>query len=230
MENQIIETAKKIFQFVFHTDVNYRLEEIYEKLAFDVKLPYRLYSSISGLETWAYSKNFENYITMKELEKEELRFGSIRPKQSISSFDELISLWKEINYVTTERSYDSIEVSKSDLVYRSSNVYHSANISDCKNIIFCNGLTECEWMLASSRSYRCISSIRCDDSVDVTNSYAVVCSNKISNSFFIQDCANLNECMFCSHISNQRYCICNMQFSKEEYEYLKQEISSWILK
>ena len=61
------------------------------------------------------------------------------------------------------------------------------------------------------------------------NSYNVVCSGKISNSFFIQDCNTLYECMFCSHISNKRYCIANMQFEEEEYFEIKNSIIEWIL-
>lgn len=223
------EICQKIFLSIFQKETNQELESIYSSLAFDVKLPYAIKSSKSGKETWAYSKNFKNYMTMEEVELEDNRYGWMREKKNFSSLDDILTLWNEINFVTTERAYDSIDVCKSDLVYRSMQVYFSANISDSKNIIFCNGLTDCEWLLASSRSYRCLYSIRCDDSVDVTNSYAVVCSNKISNSFFIQDCANLNDCMFCSHISNRRYCICNMQMEKEEYEMIRKSIVEWIL-
>lgn len=35
--------------------------------------------------------------------------------------------------------------------------------------------------------------------------------------------------MFCSHISNRRYCIANMQFDKEEYMEIKKEILKWIV-
>lgn len=223
------EICQKIFLSIFQKETNQELESIYSSLAFDVKLPYAIKSSKSGKETWAYSKNFKNYMTIEEVESEDSRYGWMREKKNFSSLDEILTLWNEINFVTTERAYDSVDVCKSDLVYRSMQVYSSANISDSKNIIFCNGLTECEWLLASSRSYRCLYSIRCDDSVDVINSYAVVCSNKISNSFFIQDCANLNDCMFCSHISNRRYCICNMQMKKEEYEMIRKSIVEWIL-
>ena len=210
------EICQKIFLSIFQRETNQELGDIYSSLAFDVKLPYAIKSSKSRKNTWAYSKNFSNYMTIDEVASQDMSVGWMKEKKSFSSLDEVLALWNEVNFVTTERVYDSIDVSKSDLIYRSMQVYHSANISDSKNIIFCNGLTECEWLLASSRSFRCLYSIRCDDSVDVTNSYAVICSNKISNSFFIQDCANLNDCLFCSHISNRRYCICNMQMELDK--------------
>ena len=72
-------------------------------------------------------------------------------------------------------------------------------------------------------------SIRVDDSNTVTNSYNVICSARISNSYFIQDCSDLFECIFCSHISNKEYCISNMQFTREKYYFLKDKIIKWIL-
>ena len=71
--------------------------------------------------------------------------------------------------------------------------------------------------------------IRTDDSKDCSNSYNIICCNKISNSLFIQDCFNLYECMFCSHIAAKRFCIANMQFEEQEYYEIKNKIIEWIL-
>ena len=71
--------------------------------------------------------------------------------------------------------------------------------------------------------------IRCDDSKNCSNSYNVICSNKVNNSLFIQDCFDLYECMFCSHIASKRYCIANMQFEEQEYFAIKKVIIDWIL-
>lgn len=66
-------------------------------------------------------------------------------------------------------------------------------------------------------SGNCTFSIRVDD------------SNKISNSLFIQDCFDLDECMFCSHIANKKYCICNMQYEKETYFSPKKIVVEWFI-
>ena len=86
-----------------------------------------------------------------------------------------------------------------------------------------------EFLLGCQRTGGSNFCIRVDDSGNCINSYNVICSAKISNSFFIQDCKNLEECMFCSHISDKKYCISNMQFEKEEYFEIKKEIIKWIL-
>lgn len=49
------------------------------------------------------------------------------------------------------------------------------------------------------------------------------------NSLFIQDCYDLYECMFCSHIASKRYYIANMQFEEDEYYQIKESIMQWIL-
>ena len=148
---------------------------------------------------------------------------------TIENLEQLVNLWNKINYRTTERVYDSTNVSESDTIYRSENIYRSCDSSDCKNLIFSDGCQSCEYLLASQRSGHCSFCIRCDDSSGCSNSYNISCSSKISNSFFIEDCGSLHECMFCAHISNKKYCICNMQFDKDEYFAIKKEIIQWIM-
>ena len=109
------------------------------------------------------------------------------------------------------------------------NIYSSTDLRNCKNTIFCDGCGDGENIIACSRSSTCSYCLRVDDSANCTNSYNVICSNKISNSFFIQDCNNLYECMFCSHMSNKKYYISNMPFEKEEYFEIKKQIINWIL-
>ena len=115
-----------------------------------------------------------------------------------------------------------------DTIYESEKVWRSANCNRCKNIAFCDGCHNSEFLLASQRSGSCSYCLRTDDSVNCSNSYNVICSGKISNSFFIQDANSLHECMFCSHLSNKRYCIANMQFEKDEYFEIKKEVVRWI--
>ena len=159
----------------------------------------------------------------------EVEEGFMKEKISFSSLEELINTWEDINTITTERCYNSTYVSKSDTIYDSSYVYNSTNCSNCKNSVFCDGCGRSEYLLASQRSGNCTFSIRVDDSNNCSNSYSVICSNKISNSLFIQDCFNLDECMFCSHIANKKYCICNMQYDEYEYFVLKKLIIEWIV-
>ena len=224
-----LEIINKIFSSVFDKNNSFSLEELLEKYAFDIKLPKQVNDSITNEITWADSINSGKFITNKNMEIKDNKDGWMLPKREINNLQELIDIWNSINLTTTERVYDSLNVCKSDTIYRSENVYRCTDCSESKNIIYCDSCMNCNYTLASSRSSNCDFCIRTDDSKDCSNSYNVICSNKVNNSLFIQDCFDLYECMFCSHISTKKYCIANMQFEEEEYYEIKKTIIEWIL-
>jgi len=228
-EVDFLELAKKIMKAVFNRDVDMTLEEIEERFSYDVVLPKEVKDTISGEVTYVAADNSKKYITNDNMEKRDREIGWIIDKRDVKSLSEIIEIWEETNYLTTERNYDCINVVKSDTIYNSQNVYKSMDSSKSKGLIFCNSCHESENLIASSRSVNSSNSIRCDDSQNSSNSFGVICSNKIINSLFIQDCFDLYECMFCSHIASQKYMIANMQFSEKEYFRIKEKVVDWIL-
>ncbi|MFG6319258.1 MAG: hypothetical protein K1W33_05305 [Clostridia bacterium] len=228
-KKQTMIEVNRIFKTIFGKECPYNLEELLNKFAFDVKLPQKVHDSVTGEITWTQSINASKFIKQVNMEDYDTKHGWLQPKREVSNLNDILKLWKRINYTTTERIYDCINVSESDPLYRCENVYRSTDLRNCKNAIYCDGLGDSENIIASQRTSTSSFCIRVDDSANCTNSYNVICSNKISNSFFIQDANNLNECMFCSHMSNRRYCIANMQFEKDEYFEIKAEIIKWIL-
>lgn len=228
-DERAIMIADKIFMSVFGKESGLPLSALLEKFAFDVKLPKQVSDSITGEETWADSVNSGKYITSKNSEKRDVDVGWMLPKKKISSLQDLLDAWNVVNFTTTERVFDSIDVAKSDTIYNCENVYRCTSCSGSKNIVFCDSCVDCELVLASQRSRMCNYCIRCDDSGSCSNSYCVVCSSKISCSFFIQDCYDLYECIFCAHIASKKFCIANMQFEENEYFVLKKRITDWLL-
>ena len=228
-DKKALEIVNVIFKNIFNRENKYTMDEILEKYAFDIKLPKQVYDSTTNEITWASSINSGKYVTNDNMEKIENERGWMIPKKKVKSLEEIINIWKSINLTTTERVYDSISVIKSDTIYECENVYRSTDCRTSKNIIYCDSCGDCEFLLASQRSGTCNFCIRCDDSKNCSNSYNIICSNKIINSMFIQDCFNLYECMFCSHIVSKKYCIANMQFEEEEYYQIKKIIINWIL-
>lgn len=216
----------QVMMAIFDAKCPWSPEEFMQKFAFDIKLPVMTYDSTTGEETWAESLSSTRFITFQN---EEAREDWMLPKREITSIDDIIEIWHETNYTTTERNFNSINVAQSDTVYDSENVWRSANCTRCKNIVFCDSCHESEYLLASQRSTASSFCIRADDSTTCSNSYNVICSNKISNSLFIQDSSTLHECMFCSHLVNKRYCIANMQFEKDGYFNIKKKVIEWIL-
>ncbi len=228
-DEKALDIINKIFKTIFDKDNEFKLEEILEKFAFDVKLPKQVNDSTTNEITWADSINSGKFITNKNMEKRDETTGWMLEKKEVSSLQDIIDIWNSINLTTTERVYDSINVAKSDTIYGCENVYRSTDCGQSKNIIFCDSCFSSEFLLASQRSTTCTFCIRTDDSKNCSNSYNVICCDKITNSLFIQDCYNLHECMFCSHIANKKYCIANMQFEKDEYFEIKDTIIEWIL-
>lgn len=225
-ESGIKEVIDKIFINVFDCKNPFTIEEILEKFAFDIKLPNAVTDSVSGETTWATSINPTKFI--KDLNSVNSESWML-PKKEIGNLQELIEIWNQINYRTTERVYNCENVTCSDTVYNSQNVYRSCDCNEINNSIFCDGCHHSEYLLASQRSGNSSFCIRIDDSGNCSNSYNVSCSGKISNSLFIEDCNSLHECMFCAHIQNKRFCIANMQFEEEEYYQIKKEIIKWIM-
>lgn len=228
-DNVALNIVNKIFNNVFDSNNTFSLADILDKFAFDIKLPNQVNDSTTNEITWADSINSGKFITNENMQKRDEVIGWMLPKKDINNLQELFDIWNSINLTTTERFINSTNVIKSDTIYGCQNVYRCSNCNDSKNIIYCDSCGNSEYILASQRSGNCNFCIRCDDSTNCSNSYSVIYSNKVSNSLFIQDCFDLYECMFCSHIASKRFCIANMQFEEEEYYEIKKRIIDWIL-
>lgn len=205
------------------------LEQFMQKFAFDVRLPQQVFDSTDNSLTWASSTNPTRFIKQETVLA---RYGindGLKEKQPINNLNELLSLWNEINYFTTERQIDSLNVAESDCVLKSENVYRSQDIRRSKNILLSDGVEDSEFIAASQRAGGNAFCIRVEDSGECSNSFGVSWSSKITNSFFIHDCFDMTDSMFCTNMRGRQYCIANMQFEKDEYEKLKQQVVQWIL-
>ena len=205
------------------------LEQFMQKFAFDVRLPQQVFDSTDNTPTWASSTNPTKFIKMDTARAKYAENDGFREKQPISSLQELLAMWNEINYFTAERQIESINVAESDSVIKSENVYRSQDVRRSKNILFSDGIEDSEFIAASQRSGGNAFCIRVEDSGECSNSFGVSWSSKITNSFFIHDCFDMTDSMFCTNMRGRQYCIANMQFEKEEYMQLRQQVVQWIL-
>lgn len=228
--------AKEILDKVIGAISGYQnpfsLEEAMQKFAFDLRLPQLVYDSTTQEPTWASSVNPSKFMTlsntMKSKTDPEGGVDWMKEKEPIAGIEDILLAWSKANFTTTERMIDSLNVGESDNIYASENIYRSCDIHSSKNVLFSEGVTNMEYVVASSRSQTSSFCIRVEDSQLCSNSFNVIWSAKIANSFFIQDCYDLMDCMFCSHISGKQYCIANMQYTKEEYQILKVDVIRWI--
>lgn len=220
------EILDKIVAQVFGYKNPFTLDQFRQKYAFDLRLPVEVNDSTTGESTWAISSNPSKFITMDNImQKPEFMI----PAEPLNTLEDIIAAWQKTNLTTTERALESINIAKSDSVYSSQNVYYSQDVLDSKNMLFCSTAVRSEYSACIQRSQGQVYSIRVDDSNNCSNSFEVNWSKNISNSLFIQDCYDLADCMFCSHIGGKQYCIANMQFEEAEYKRLRDIVVRWIL-
>lgn len=223
------EIIDKIVGQVFGFQNPLTLEQFMNKFAFDVRMPQQVFDATTNLPTWTQSTNPSRFITMQNAWTRHDAGGWEIAKQPLNNIQEILTAWNTVNLMATERFIDSTNVAESDNTYFSDNVYRSLDTHNSKNIIFCDAINESEFVAASQRSKLSSFSIRIDDSQQCSNSFGITWSGKITNSFFIQDCKDLQDCMFCSHITGKRFCIANMQFDEAEYRKLREIVVRWIL-
>jgi len=228
-ETQAKEILDKVVGSIFGFENPLSLNDALQKFAFDLRLPQQVYDSTTGEPTWAVSINPSKFITSENIEKRSMIDDWMIPKREINNVDDIIVAWAETNLTKSERVNDSVNVGASDHVLNSENVYRSTDLRNSKNVIFTEGGQDLEYVVAGSRSQTSSFCIRVEDSQLCSNSFNVAWSSKITNSFFIQDCYDLMDCMFCSHIAGKRFCIANMQFTEEEYYNIKSKVIEWIL-
>jgi hypothetical protein len=224
------EILDKVVGAVFGYQNPLTLEQAMQKFAFDLRLPQQVYDATSGKPTWATSVNPSKFITVDNARTYGERHNDwMVEKRPLNSIEDVIAAWAETNLTTTERVVESVNVAESDGVYNSENIYRSSDLRSSKNVLFTEGGNNYEYVVAGSRSQTSSYCIRVEDSQLCSNSFSVIWSAKVSNSFFVQDCYDIMDCMFCSHISGKQFCIANMQFTEEEYKKIKQDVVQWIL-
>lgn len=230
-EAQAKEIIDKIIGQVFGFQNPLSLDQALQKFAFDIRLPQQVVDSSNGQATWAQSTNPTKFISFENIMKKDEN-AYVRPARRLNNIEEILAAWSEVNEMTTERYLDSINVGQSDNIYGSENVFRSQDVHNSKNVVFCDSVGStggCEYVLACQRSGALSFCVRVEDSGECSNSFNVQWCKYVVNSFFISDGTKLQDCMFTSHLSNQRFVVANMQFDEAEYKRLKDIVARWIL-
>lgn len=225
--------AKEIIDIIvgqiFGLQNPYTLDQFAAKFAFDIRLTTEVFDYKTGESTWTQSSRSANNRFIKFENILNTNSDWMQPSQNINSMEDIVKYWQQTNMTATERQINSINVAKSDAVYGCQNVYRCIDLHDSKNVLFSETSLTSEFCAALQRSNNCVYSLRIDDSTKVSKSFQVSWSGNISNSFFIKDSKNLSDCMFCSSITDKRFCIANMQYSEEEYRKWEKVVKAWIL-
>jgi hypothetical protein len=225
----------KIVGQVFGYQNPLSLEQFQQKFTFDIKLPQPVIDSTDGSTTWAQSVNPTKFIKMENARTKDLqakpgeKISFLRPSRPLGGIQDVMAAWNEINITTAERWVDSVNVTESDNIDSCENVFRSQDIRRSRNVLFSDGSTECEFIAANQRSRNSTFCIRLDDSGECTNCFNVSWSGNLTNCLFMHDCGDMQDSMFCTNVSGERFCIANMQYPEAEYRRLRDEVVRWIL-
>ena len=145
------------------------LEQFMQKFAFDIRLPQQVIDAIDGSITWAQSTNPTKFMKLDNARGLEIAGASkdtdyLRPKRPLSGIEDVLRAWNEINFTTTERYLDSMNVAESDNIDYCENVYRSQDIKKSKNVLFSDGIGGSEYIAAGQRSGNSTFCIRLEDS------------------------------------------------------------------
>jgi len=103
---QALKIVNEIFQSVFRKENFSTLDEIKRKYAYDINLPIEVQDSTTGETTWTDTKEINNnYITQKNMESKDYKEGWMIEKKNLQNIKDILDIWNEINYKTTERVY-----------------------------------------------------------------------------------------------------------------------------
>lgn len=224
----------KIVAQIFGFENPLSLDEFMKKFAFDIRLPQAVIDSTDGSTTWASSTNPTRFVSMHNARTLEIGGASpktdfMRPKRSLKSVQDILDAWSEINFTTTDRHVESLNIAESDHVSRSENVFRSQDTHGSRNILFCDSAINSEYMAACQRSVNSSYCIRLDDSGECSNSFGVSFSSHVTNCFFMHDVGDMQDSMFCTNMKGKRFCIANMQYTEEEYKAIREIVARWIL-
>jgi len=101
--------------------------------------------------------------------------------------------------------------------------------ADCKNcyLVYASFLTEdtsyaqgavsiknCMDIYSLQKSENCYGSLLCDTLYNTHFSYN---TDECINSYFLKNCVNCQDCIGCINLRNRKYCIWNVQYTKENY-------------
>ena len=195
------------------------VEKFVELFTFDIDLPKKYKCQKTGKDVFMGERyKYPRHICEDEVETFADEIGEV------SNLNELRQQIPKIALFRGNRNLNSEVIEASDNIYSSNYIYNSQHIYLGQKVMFSENCSESEYLLACRGSEASNFGIRSMDSSKTSNSFDIDWSKNITHSYFVHNCADLRDCMFCFHISSKEYCIGNKQYTKEKYLELKKII------
>ena len=156
-----------------------------------------------------------NHLCLEESEAEKL---------SLSSTSEGIS---KIAYLSPEFFFgDNINVIECSTQYQSMDSYRSPGVSFSKNTAYSFWPRTAEFIYGSSMAFESFNCIHCYNSENLNRCFEADSSKSCSDAYFLHNCENVRESMFCFNAKNLTNAIGNAPLPAEQYRKIKSSIIS----
>lgn len=110
--------------------------------------------------------------------------------------------------------------------YQSQNSYRSPGVSFSKNTAYSFWPREADCIFGSSMAFESYNCIHCYYSENLNRCFEVDSSKSCSDSYFLHNCENVRDSMFCFNAKNLTNAIGNAQMKPEEYKRIKSSLVS----
>ncbi len=142
---------------------------------------------------------------------------------SRSFFDQLKELQEKVPR-PHQVGKDNVNCDWSDDVWHSKNCYLTRSVFKCEDISYGYRVIECKNSFDIAHSFNlqnCYDCLACHNSFNLN-----FCENSKDciDSYFLFDCRNCQNCFMSYNLRNKQYCLRNIQYTKDEYQKLVQEI------
>ncbi len=107
--------------------------------------------------------------------------------------------------------------------WHSKNSYMCFDLGYGENVLYSNACHFIKDSQDNSYSKKLDLCYQCIDSQESSTSDNLEKCKNCIDSFFLFNCNGCSSCLLCSNLRNQKYCILNKQYSKEDYEKLKKD-------
>ena len=107
------------------------------------------------------------------------------------------------------------------LQVNASNCYHSSNIPFGKDCAYCTWPRNSEHCYGSARVFESAFAIRCFNSQKLSRCIELDNCRECTGSYFLHNCENVHDSMFCFNVKNLKYAIGNAEVGKEAFEKAK---------
>ncbi|MEK7524498.1 MAG: hypothetical protein AAB588_05735 [Patescibacteria group bacterium] len=138
-------------------------------------------------------------------------------------FEQFLELKKKVPHMALFCTEGTLQNSEfNNCVAYLKNCYMTAESDYCEDCYYSNLIKKCTNMVDCSVCYECE---LCYECVGCTNCYALRYSldcEQCKDSYFLQNCTACADCIGCINQRHKQYMVFNKQYSREEYEKIKQ--------